>query len=135
MQTLFAATLLAGATSAPVPVPAAPPPTTVVAIRYELDEVSAERIEELVVNPLERSLRELPRIEAMSTTATHRLAEAELTFEGGTGEAERAAVVDLLDRLRLDAGIAVQARFVTLQPCRLACPAENPVSSRRPTSR
>jgi len=125
MQTLFAASLLAGATAGPFPAPAAPP-ATVVAIRYELDELSAERIEELVVNPLERSLQELPGIKTMNTTATHRLAEAELAFEGGTGEAERAAVVEKLDRLRLDAGIAVQARSVTLRPCRLACSAENP---------
>ena len=126
LQTLFAAALLTGPTSAPVPASAAPQPATVVAIRYELDEPSAERVEELVVNPLERSLLELPGIKTMNTSATHGLAVAELSFEGGTGEAERAAVIHQLDRLRLDAGIAVQARTVTLTPCRLACSGENP---------
>ncbi|MCS0590947.1 efflux RND transporter permease subunit [Massilia norwichensis] len=130
MQTLFAASLLAGASfaavAAPATAPAAPSPATVVAIRYELDESSAERIEELVVDPIERSLRELPRVQAMRTTATHRLATAELSFDGGAGEPDLAEVVARLDRLRLDAGIAVQARSVGLRPCRLACSGENP---------
>lgn len=117
VQSLFAAALLAGPASAP----AAPAPVSVVAIRYDLDEISAERIEEAVVNPLERSLRDVPRMKSMNTTATHRLAEAELQFEDGATEADLADIVYRLDRLRLDAGIAIEGRSVMLKPCRLSC--------------
>ena len=116
-QSLFAAALLAG----PATTPAGPAPAAVVAIRYDLDELSAERIEEAVVNPLERSLRDVPRMKGMVTTAAHRLAEAELVFEDGAAEADLADIVYRLDRLRLDAGIAVEGRSVALRPCRLSC--------------
>ncbi|CAH0312064.1 hypothetical protein SRABI118_04834 [Massilia sp. Bi118] len=117
-QSLFAAALLAGPGS---PAPAAPAPATVVAIRYDLDEMSAERIQEAVAEPLARSLRDVARVKNMVTTATHRLAEAELVFEDGATEADLADIVYRLDRLRLDAGIAVEGRSVALKPCRLAC--------------
>jgi multidrug efflux pump subunit AcrB len=117
MQSLFAAALLSGSVSTP----AGPAPVMVVAIRYDLGEPSAERIEEAVVNPLERSLRDVPRMEMLHTSASYRLAMAELSFEGGAGEADLADVIYRLDRLRLDAGIVVEARSVKLAPCRLSC--------------
>ncbi|MFC5548701.1 hypothetical protein [Massilia aerilata] len=116
-QSLFAAALLAG----PASTPAGPAPAAVVAIRYDLDEISAERIQEAVAEPLARSLRDVARMKNMVTTATHRLAEAELVFEDGATEADLADIVYRLDRLRLDAGIAIERRSVALKPCRLSC--------------
>jgi vancomycin resistance protein YoaR len=117
VQSLFAAALLAG----PASTPAGPAPVTVVAIRYDLDEVSAERIEEVVIGPLERSLRDVPRMKSLHTTASHRIATAELSLEGDAADADLADVIYRLDRLRLDAGIVIEGRSVTLTPCRLSC--------------
>ena len=122
IQSLFAAALLAGTASAP----AAPGSATVVAVRYEVDEQSAERVLQAVLTPLMESMRDVPRLGMLHGDATHRLATLEVAFEDGAGEDDLAAVVWRLDRVRLDAGIAIKARSIELRPCRLSCSDETP---------
>ena len=122
IQSLFAAVLLASTASAP----AAPGSATVVAIRYDVDEQSAERVEQAVLTPLMQSMRDVPRAGMMHGSATHRLAALEVAFEDGAGEDDLAAIIWRLDRLRLDAGITIEARSIELRPCRLSCSDGNP---------
>lgn len=107
---ILAAAMLAGSTS----VHGEQQNKAVVAVRFLVTEQSAERLEDVVMSPLERILVALPRASSVASTASHGAVDLEIKFDGGATEQDREAVTKRVAELALDSDIGVISRTVQL---------------------
>ena len=105
---ILTSTLLAGAAAARD----IPPPQMAVIVHYRVSEQSAERVEEIVLAPLMRTIANIPRVKRINGTATHGRSDVEIQFDGGATEADLAAVSAQIEQLALGGSAAVTSRAI-----------------------
>ena len=112
----MAAAMLAGGGSAS----AQRPEVLVVAVRYEVREQAPERLVQVLSDPLERTLKELPGVTELNSAAGYGYVSVEVGFEGGANEKDVATVSRRIDELVLDSEVVVTSRTVRLAQARVA---------------
>lgn len=95
------------------------PTPSVVAVGYTLTEQSPERVEQTVTNPLERTLRQLPRVTGIGSTTSHGSINIEIQFEGGAQQQDVEAVSRHIEQLVFGSEVVVTSRTVSLAAQRM----------------
>jgi multidrug efflux pump subunit AcrB len=89
-------------------------PESVVAVRYLVTEQSPERIEAIVTNPFERSLRTLPRISGYSSNTGHGFVTVEIEFDGGATQQDVETLQRHIEQLRFGPDSVITSGTIVL---------------------
>ena len=89
-------------------------PGSVVALRYTVTEQSPERIEAALTNPLEKTLRTLPRVSEIRSNTGQAYVAVEIVFEGGATDQDVETVERHVERLAFTPGIVITSRRAVL---------------------
>lgn len=91
----------------------------VVLVHYSVRENDPEKLVEIVLNPIERSMQKLNRVIEVKSTASHGVVEVEIGFEGNVTTQDLEAVIARIEMLKLDDNLVVLPRVVEMRPPRL----------------
>lgn len=92
---------------------------TVVSVHYSVREKDPEKLVEILLNPIERSMQKLDRVVEVKSTTSHGVVDVEIGFEGNATTLDLAAVTTQIEMLRLDEGVDVLSRVIEMRPPRL----------------
>ena len=94
-------------------------PNLVVSIRYRVSENNPEKLEKTMVDPLGRLFQKLDRVAQINASATHKIVEFELEFNGETTKGDLATVTSALDQFSFVADLEIISRIIELRPPRM----------------
>lgn len=92
---------------------------TVVSVHYSVRENDPEKLVEILLNPIERSMQKLDRVVEVKSTTSHGVVDVEIGFEGNATTLDLAAVTTQIEMLRLDEGVDLLSRVIEMRPPRL----------------
>ena len=102
---------------------AAEPPSLVVLVQYIVNGNSAQRVEEMLTSPIERSLITLERVADIQSVTAHRsghiAVDVEIQFEGGATEQDLAVVMKRIAQLEFSGDVQATSVSVHLRAPRL----------------
>jgi multidrug efflux pump subunit AcrB len=85
-----------------------------VAVRYRLSEQSPERLEKMVMEPVERILIALARVSSVTSTASHGYVDFAIRFERGATEQDLAIVEKQVEQIVFGCDVAITSQTVLL---------------------
>jgi multidrug efflux pump subunit AcrB len=88
---------------------------TVVLVHYSVRENDPEKLVEIVLNPIERSLQKLNRVVEVKSTVSHGVVNVEIGFEGTLTTQDLAAVTARIEMLKLDESLVVLSRVIEMR--------------------
>ena len=88
---------------------------TVVLVHYSVRENDPEKLVEIVLNPIERSMQKLNRVVEIKSTASHGVVDVEIGFEGTVTKQDLAALRARIEMLKLDEGLVVLSRVIEMR--------------------
>lgn len=91
----------------------------VVLVHYSVRENDPEKLVEIVLNPIKRSMQKLNRVIEVKSTASHGVVEVEIGFEGNLTTQDLETVIARIEMLKLDDNLVVLPRVVEMRPPRL----------------
>jgi Cu/Ag efflux pump CusA len=86
----------------------------IVAVRYLLSEQSPERLEEMVMVPVERMLVALVRVSSVTSTARHGCVNFQIQFEEGATEQHLDIVEKQVEQIVFGSEVVVTSRTILL---------------------
>ena len=91
----------------------------VVLVHYSVRENDPEKLVEIVLNSIERSMQKLNVVIEVKFTASHGVVDVEIGFECNVTTQDLAAVIARIEMLKLDDNLVVLSRVVEMRPPRL----------------
>ena len=88
---------------------------TVVLVHYSVRENDPEKLVEIVLNPIERSMQKLNRVVEVKSTVSQGGVAVEIGFEGTLTTQDLAAVTARIEMLKLDEGLVVLSRVIEMR--------------------
>ena len=88
---------------------------TVVLVHYSVRENDPEKLVEIVLNPIERSMQKLNRVVEIKSTASHGVVDVEIGFEGTVTTQDLTAVTARIEMLKLGKGLVVLSRVIEMR--------------------
>ena len=86
-----------------------------VLVHYSVRENDPEKLVEIVLNPIERSMQKLNRVVEIKSTASHGVVDVEIGFEGTVTTQDLAAVTARIEMLKLDKGLVLLSRVIEMR--------------------
>ena len=93
--------------------------STVVSVHYSVRENDPEKLVEILLNPIERSMQKLNRVVEVKSAASHGVVDVEVGFEGNVTTKDLAEVITQIEMLKLAEGLVVLSRVIEMRPARL----------------